>query len=170
MYVRRVIAGVSGSAGSLQALRFAVEMAKDRDVSLVPVLAWTPPGGEMADRRYPNPTLRAEWKRAAWDRMWHAIELAIGGPPETEAFAPEVVRGEAGQVLTQVAALPGDVLVIGGGRHGGLRRLLACQVSRYCVGHASCPVISVPPAELATEAHGLHGWVLRHRLHPRTPA
>ena len=55
MYVRRVIAGVSGSAGSLQALRYAAEMARQMMQLLAPVLAWMPPGGELADRRYPSP-------------------------------------------------------------------------------------------------------------------
>jgi nucleotide-binding universal stress UspA family protein len=168
--VRRVIAGVSGSAGSLQALRYAAGMANDHGAVLVPGLAWTPPGGETADRRYPSATLRTAWREAAWDRMWRAVDLAIGGPPaDAGNFAPEVLRGEPGLVLTQVAAAPGDVLVIGAGRQGGVRRL-ACKVSRYCLGHACCPVISVPPARLATEAHGLHGWILRRRLHPEDAA
>jgi nucleotide-binding universal stress UspA family protein len=166
VHVRRVVVGVSGSAGSLQALRYAAEMARGENAVLAPVLAWTPPGGEMADRRFPSPYLRAAWKQAAWDRLWRAIELAIGGPPNDVGFSPETLRGEAGDVLTQVAAQPGDVLVIGSGRHGSLRRLLACKVSRYCLGHACCPVIAVPPAQLAAEAHGLHGWVLRRRMHP----
>jgi nucleotide-binding universal stress UspA family protein len=113
--------------------------------------------------------LRSAWTQAAWERLWRAVELAIGGPPATDAFAPEVVRGEAGEVLTQVAAQPGDVLVIGAGRHGRGRRL-ACRISRYCVGHAACPVISVPPSRLAAETHGLHGWMLRRRLHPEDAA
>ena len=166
MQVRRVIAGVSGSAGSLQALRFADAMARENDALLVPVLAWVPPGGDMADRRYPNATLRTAWKQAAWDRLWRAVDLAIGGPPvDARNFAPEVVRGEAGQVLTLTATKPGDVLVIGAGRQGGMRRM-ACRISRYCVGNAVCPVISVPPARLEAETHGLHRWILRHRLQP----
>jgi hypothetical protein len=61
--------------------------------------------------------------------------------------------------------MPGDVLVVGAGRRGSLRRMTGAGVSRYCVSHAACPVISVPPSALAAEAHGLHGWMLRHRLH-----
>jgi nucleotide-binding universal stress UspA family protein len=141
-------------------------MARSDNAVLSPVLAWTPPGGELADRQFPSPHLRAAWKQAAWDRLWRAIELAIGGPPEDIGFSPEIVRGEAGEVLTQVARQPGDVLVIGTGRHGATRRLLACKVSRYCLAHASCPVIAVPPARLAAEAHRLHGWVFRHRARP----
>jgi nucleotide-binding universal stress UspA family protein len=164
VYVQRVVVGVGGSAGSLQALRYAAEMARCHSAKLVPVLAWTPPGGEVADRRSPNPFLRAVWEQAAWDRLWHAVELAIGGPPDDLAFAPQVVRGEAGEILTEVADQPDDVLVVGAGRHGACRRL-ACRAARYCVGHATCPVVAVPPSALATEVHGLHGWMFKHRLH-----
>ncbi len=160
----RVVVGVSGSAGSLGALRYAAQMARNEDAILVPVLAWTPPGGEVADRRHPNAYLRSVWKQAAWDRMWQAVELAFGGPPGDISFAPEVVRGQPGDVLSQLAQ-PADVIVVGTGRHGPVR-LWAGRVSRYCLAHARCPVIAVPPPELATEAHGLHRWVLRHRLHP----
>lgn len=165
MYVRRVIAGVSGSAGSLQALRYAAELARSDGAVLAPVLAWTPPGGEIADRRAPCAPLRRAWKQAAWDRLWRAVEMAIGGPPADISFTPEVVRGEAGQVLSELSVQPGDVLVIGAGRRGSAR-LTGCKVSKYCLGHARCPVIAVPPAELAAEAHGLHGWWLRHRVQP----
>lgn len=166
MYVHRVVTGVSGSAGSLQALRYATEMARTSSAMLVPVLAWIPPGGDLADRQFPNPVLRAAWREAAWERLWSAINLAIGGPPAELRFAPRVIRGEVGDVLTQVAREPGDVLVIGAGRHGPIRRALACRVTRYCVAHASCPVVAVPPPRLADELHGLHGWMARRRLHP----
>lgn len=166
MYVRRVIVGVSGSAGSLQALRYAAEIARSDAAMLAPVLAWTPPGGELADRRAPCPELRLAWTDAARDRLSRAIELAIGGPPAELAFCPQIFRGPAGQVLSELAAEPGDVLVISAGRRGVIR-LAASKVSRYCLGHARCPVIAVPPSQLALEAHGLHGWRLRHRMQAR---
>jgi nucleotide-binding universal stress UspA family protein len=166
VFVRRVIAGVSGSAGSLQALRYAAELARQHDALLVPVLAWTPPGGDLADRRFPSPQLRDVWVEKAKGRLQEAVDLAIGGTPDGIGFAPEVVRGETGQVLTRKATEPGDVLVIGGGRRGALRRLLACSVARYCLSHSACPVVAVPEPELAGELHGLHGWALRHRMHP----
>jgi nucleotide-binding universal stress UspA family protein len=165
MLARRVIAGVSGSPGSLQALRYAAALARSDSAVLAAVLAWTPPGGEIADRRAPCPPLRSAWKKAAWERLWHAVDLAIGGPPADLEFAPEVICGPAGEVLSDFAQQPGDVLVIGAGRRGALR-LTACKVSKYCVGHAHCPVIAVPPPELAAELHGLHGWRQRHRMHP----
>jgi nucleotide-binding universal stress UspA family protein len=165
MYVGRVVVGVSGSPGSLGALRYAAELARGQRSVLTPVLAWIPPGGELADRRYPSPYLRAIWKQAAWDRLWHAVDLAFGGPPDDVDFSPEVVMGQPGEVLARVAQ-QSDVIVIGSGRHGAIRRLLACKVGRYCLAHARCPVIAVPPAKLAAEAHGLHGWLLRRRMQP----
>jgi nucleotide-binding universal stress UspA family protein len=139
-------------------------MARTHDAQLVPVLAWTPPGGELAARRYPNPQLRAAWKRGAAGRLRRAIELAIGGPPNDVAFLPQIVQGEPGAALAGIAREPGDVLVVGAGRHGPLRRLAHAHVARYCLGHSGCPVIAVPPAELASRAHGLRSWL--HRLQP----
>jgi nucleotide-binding universal stress UspA family protein len=169
VYVRRVIVGVNGSPGSLLALRYAAAMAKTNDAMLMPVLAWTPPGGEIADRRYPCAPLRSAWKQAATDRLGRAVELALGGPPDDVDFQPCVVQCDAGEALTRMASEPGDVLVIGAGRHGVMRRV-ACHVARYCLGHGACPVVAVPPAGLAAQAHGLRGWVDRRRQQPADPA
>ena len=49
--VRRILVGVHGSLGSLQALRYAAAEARERDVPLIPVIAWTPPVGQ---RRVPG--------------------------------------------------------------------------------------------------------------------
>ena len=166
MSARRFVVGVSGSAGSLQALRYAAQLARNETGAVTAVLAWTPPGGDMAERRCPNPELRRLWRQAAWDRLSHSIDMAIGGPPDDIEFSPVVVRGNAAQVLTEVAAQPNDVLVIGSGRHGVLRRLLACRVSRYCLGHACCPLLAVPPSRLAEDLRGPRGWLLSRRLQP----
>jgi len=161
--VRRIIVGVSGSPGSLQALRHAADLARSHQAVLVPVLTWTPPGGELADRTRPSPYLRKIWSDAAWQRFWQAVDLALGGIPDDVAFEPAVARGEPGQVLTAVASRPGDLLVIGAGRRGALAHAVSCRVSRYCLARAACPVIAVPPPALAQAGHGLRGWALRHR-------
>jgi len=161
--VRRIIVGVSGSPGSLQALRHAAHLARTHHAPLIPVLAWTPPGGDLADRSHPSPYLRQVWRDAAWQRLWAAIDLAFGGVPEDVCFESDVVRGEPGDVLVSAACRPDDVLVIGAGRRGALARALSCRVSRYCLAHARCPVVAVPPSELAQVTHGLRGWAFRHR-------
>jgi hypothetical protein len=109
--VRRIFVGVTGSLGSLQALRFATEEARQRDVPLIPVLSWIPPGGEMADRRYPSSELRQLWRQAAWSRLWTAFDEALGGVPGDVRVEPAVVRGDAGTVLTELASADGDILV-----------------------------------------------------------
>jgi hypothetical protein len=54
---RRVIVGVSGSVRSLAALSVAVNEARRAGAVLVPVLAWSPAGGEIAYQRAPCPPL-----------------------------------------------------------------------------------------------------------------
>jgi hypothetical protein len=45
------------------------------------------------------------------------------------------------------------------------------SVSRYCLAHARCPVLAVPPSALMDEmSHPLHSWrIRRHALTPDTP-
>jgi nucleotide-binding universal stress UspA family protein len=160
--VRRVFAGVNGSPGSLQALRYAAGLARMHDSALIPVLVWAPPGGELADRRGPSLYLRQVWKDAAWQRLWCALDLAFGGAPAGVSIEPMVVRGEAGSVLVRVADSDDDLLVVGAGRRGA-SRIAACRVSRYCLAHATCPVVAVPPSALAQMGRGLRGWAFRHR-------
>ena len=93
--VRRVFAGVHGSLGSLQALRFAANEARNRDARLVPVIAWIPPGGDLAERRQPNLQLRKLWRDAAQERLWDAFDRGLGGLPADLSIEALVVRGPA---------------------------------------------------------------------------
>jgi nucleotide-binding universal stress UspA family protein len=161
--VRRIIVGVSESPGSLQALRHAAELARVHQAALVAVLAWQPPGGDLADRSHPSPYLHTIWRAAAWQRFWKAVDLALGGVPGDVPFESDVVRGDPAAVLVEIASHPDDILVIGAGRRGRLARALCCRVSRYCLARAQCPVVAVPPPALAQVSHGLRGWAFRHR-------
>ena len=159
----RVITGVSGSPRNLQALRYAAALSRSQDATLVPLLAWVPPGGDVADRRCPSRYLRHIWVEDACRRLHAALDAAFGGLPADVATEPMVVRGEARLVLVREASRPYDLLVIGTGRHGTVGRLLGATVSRYCLAHAGCPVLAVPPTALELEAgHGLHRWSFRH--------
>jgi hypothetical protein len=125
-----------------------------------------PPGGDLADRRYPSPYLRRIWQDTAAQQLADAIGLALGGTPSDIVLESAVRRGEAGHVLVGAASDPRDVLVVGAGRRGPLAAMHG-RISRYCVAHAVCPVIAVPPASLAEAARGPrrgpHHWPLRHR-------
>jgi nucleotide-binding universal stress UspA family protein len=161
--VGRVIAGVSGSPASLQALRYAADVAGTHEALLLPVHAWLPPGGDLADRRFPCEQLRQAWTQAAWQRLGEAIDLSLGGPPAWLDCQPTIGRGDAGKVLVQLATEPGDLLVIGAGRRGLFARIGGGHASRYCLAHARCPVVALPPPALAEVAHGMRGWAWRRR-------
>ena len=162
--VRRIVVGVHGSLGSLQALRYATEEARARKVPLVPVIAWVPPGGEMAERRTPSPYLRRVWEDAATKRLVTAFEAGLGGVPDDVEIDPCVERGETGPVLVDIADRPDDLLIIGTGRRSLVGRALRKSVGRYCLAHAKCPVLAVPPSALMDEMrHGLRTWSLRGR-------
>lgn len=160
--VRRIVVGVDGSPGSLQALRCAVDEARARKVPLVPVIVWTPPGGDLAERRHPSPYLRKVWIEATRERLATAFNDGLGGIPSDLRVEPLVVRGETGPVLADVADRPGDLLVIGSGQRSAVGRALHKSVGRYLLAHSRCPVMAVPPSALMREAgHGL--WRLRRR-------
>jgi hypothetical protein len=67
---RRIFAGVSGSPGSVHALRHAAGLAHRHDAILIPLLAWVPPGGNLNERKDPSPELRQLWEGQARQRLW----------------------------------------------------------------------------------------------------
>jgi nucleotide-binding universal stress UspA family protein len=148
----RVIVGACSSPGSVRALRYARLLAESSEALLVPVHAWLPPGGDLADRRAPNPMLRKVWQQAAQQRLTESIEAAWGGEPDGVAMMPAVIRGPAGEVLVELADQLTDVIVIGAGRQGVLARIGHAATSRYCLARARCPVLAVPPSALARYA------------------
>jgi nucleotide-binding universal stress UspA family protein len=159
--VCRIVAGISGSPGSVHALHQAAGLARHHDAPLTAVHAWLPPDS----RRLPWPELRQLWEDDAWQRLWDTLDRAFGGLPAGVTTQPVVLCGKPGTVLTRLARQPGDLLVIGAGRQGRLRQQLGCGVSRYCLANAHCPVLAIPPPALARQAgHGLRGWAYRHRL------
>lgn len=148
---RRVVVGVSGSLGSLAALHRAAAEARRADAELCAVLAWTPPGGELGQRRTPCPEIAAECRRVAGERLAQALDAAFGSGLCGPRPGGLVVRGTAGAALVELACHPEDLLVIGTGSRGLLRRTLRPSVARYCLTHAACPVLAVPPSPLQDE-------------------
>jgi nucleotide-binding universal stress UspA family protein len=147
----RLVVGASGSPGSLIALRYARALACRLDVRVLAVQAWTPPGGDLAERRCPSAGLRRVWAEAAAQRLQDAIGAAWGGVPPGLDLRLVVARGEPGPVLVDLADSADDVLVVGAGRRGALSRLWRGRVSRYCLRHARCPVLAIPQPATARE-------------------
>jgi nucleotide-binding universal stress UspA family protein len=166
--VDRLIVGTSGSPGSLAALRYAEGLACAHHAVLIPVIAWEPPGGDQDERLVCSAPLRQACRDLAGQQLRDALVAVWGEVPDDPLVRPQIERGPAGRVLVTFARRPGDLLVVGAGRRGPLARMALSRVSRYCLAHAQCPVLAIPPPELACElAHGRLAWVFWHR--PLTP-
>jgi nucleotide-binding universal stress UspA family protein len=142
----RVIVGVNDCLAGLQALRCAVAEARRRQASLCAVRAWTMPyaGQGVAPR-----TWRQEMVDDAALAVYGAFATALGGTPEdlnVRVLAPE---GGIGRCLVDLADRDDDLLVVGDCQRRGVRRVRSRSVARFCVRHAICPVLVVPPPALA---------------------
>lgn len=164
-WTARVVVGVSGSLGSHTALCRAASEARCRGAELWPVLAWEPPGGELAGRRTAAASPHAvDWQRLARERLLTALDDVFGAGGPGVVLHALVSRGAPGRALVEIADRKDDVLVVGAGRRGRLRRALRRSVSRYCLAHATCPVLAVPPSPLEAELAAVHrrnAWRLR---------
>ncbi|MFF4508880.1 universal stress protein [Streptomyces sp. NPDC001401] len=162
----RLVVGVSGSAGSVTALVRAADEARRRGAELWPVLAWEPPGGDLAARRSPAAAvLVPEWERLARERLLKALRDVFGSTDSGLPGQALVARGAPGRALVQIADRERDVIVVGAGRRGRLYRALWPSVGRYCLAHAGCPVLAVPPSPLQAALEAAHRRnVLRLRL------
>ena len=160
--VRRIVVGVHGSLGSLQALRWAADEAQERQVPLVPVIAWVPPGGDMAERSHPSPTCDGCGRRRPASGWPTRSTRASAASPTTCGCRRGWSAATPGRCSSTSPGKPGDLLVIGTGRRNPIGRALHRSVGRYCLAHARCPVLAVPPSALMDEMrHGLLPWSLR---------
>ncbi|AOR37197.1 hypothetical protein BFF78_19820 [Streptomyces fodineus] len=161
----RVVVGVSGSLGGATVLGRAASEAGRRGAELWPVLAWEPPEGDSVARRFPSASVMAgQWERLARERLLTALREVFGGTDTGLPGQALVVRGAPGPALVRTAGRENDILVIGTGARGLLHRALWPSVSRYCLAHARCPVLAVPPSPLQAElaaAHRRNTWRLR---------
>ena len=156
--------GRAALRGSLQALRYGERMASIHGSVLIPVLAWDLPGGNHAERVQPSGDLRLVWRNLACQRLRDALLAVWGETPNDPLVQPHIERGPPGWVLVNLACRPGDVLVVGAGRRGVLARIAFSKVSRYCLAHAQCPVLAIPPPALARElAYSRLARVFWHR-------
>ena len=162
--IGRLIVGTNGSPGSLQALRYGEGLARAHDAVLIPVIAWELPGGDRGQRIASTHELAKACRELVGRQLRDALIAAWGEVPDDPLVQPHIERGPAGWVLVNLACHPGDVLVVGTGRRGRLARPVFSTVSRYCLAHAQCPVIAVPPPALARElGHGRLTWMFWHR-------
>ncbi|MFG3309503.1 universal stress protein [Streptomyces wuyuanensis] len=154
--VPRVLVGINGSPGSRTALRVAVAEAFLREVELWAVTAWTVPDGLAASRRAaPDPLMARQCQNMADETLMGVLDGALGNTHPGVPLRSVLVRGAPGHSLVDLADHEGDLLVVGSGSRSALRRLFPGPVARYCLSHASCPVLAVPPSPLEAELKSL---------------
>ncbi len=143
-----VAVGVDGSPASYTALRWALAHAARIGAQVHAVRCWTP----VVARRWeaevtgePVPP-EAEQKARAERELAQVVAAALARVPDATtrvAVRQSVVRGPAGPVLAEEA--DGAALLVVG--HYGPRAtgLWHRSVSWYCLRHATCPVLVIPP-------------------------
>ncbi|MET8099022.1 universal stress protein [Streptomyces sp. NPDC005236] len=153
----RVVVGVGDSPGCLTVLGRAADEARLRGAELWSVVAWEPPEGDLSARRFSaTAAMVPEWERLARERLVGALRDVFGSADTGLPGRALIVRGAPGPALVRLAAQDGDTLVIGAGVRGRLHRALWPSVSRYCLAHATCPVLAVPPSPLQAALTAAH--------------
>lgn len=150
--VRRIVVGVDDSPGGLSALRWAAAQARACGAQLVAVRSWglgLPRHGGRRHRAFSHPhvVLRFdgfEQLENSAEIVRRSFRLAVGGLPRDVTVTVMTPEGDPGTTLTGIASGDGDLLVVGREPALSLRQLLHGSVSRYCSGHARCPVVVIP--------------------------
>jgi len=167
----RVVVGVDDSPAGLRTLRVAVTQARLRDRELVAVRAFSPPRDREPQVRLAfglpgSGGASQSWRRELAARERQALSIverafgqAMGVVPDTVRVRSLAVPGLPGPVLVDSDGWENDLLVVGtsASRHPlALTRLFRRSVSCYCAARAACPVLLVPPHELAREVGSRH--------------
>jgi nucleotide-binding universal stress UspA family protein len=147
-----VVVGVDGSAGSNEALRWALAEARLRKARLralhciyLDVLVRA-----LVSYPYLRGSIEAAVADAAADAQQAAeaiLEKAMFELGEVDDVEVEraIVQGSAAQALID-AVSEQDLLVVGSRGYGGFAGLLLGSVSQQCAQHAPCPVVIVRAA------------------------
>ncbi|MFF0767165.1 universal stress protein [Streptomyces sp. NPDC003328] len=149
---QRIVVGVSGSLNSLVALQRAGTEARLTGRRLLAVLVW-----RHCDTDPPPETNRSPLKgtrTAAMRLLKNILNDVFAATHDTVPISGLVISGSAGRTLVQIANRETDLLVIGGRHHSKLSRWRS-PVAHYCLTHASCPVLTVPPPPLQLDLEAL---------------
>lgn len=151
--VGRVVVGVDRGASGLQALRRGFAEANAHGAELHAVRAWTT-ARELGDE--------------AVGTLVSAFIDSVGQVPAGIVVRSVVVADEPGPALVSYADREDDLLIVGAGHARRWRHPHGSRIVRYCLWHAACPVLVIPPPPL-TRGKSARGLVreLRHDLDRR---
>ena len=131
----RIVVGVDGSAGSIEALRRAVELAEKFSSEVEALCVWSFPTAYAPLPVAWHPDHDAE-------QTLKLVGDTVFGPVWPSWFTGTVLEGSAAHLLIAASAAA-DLIVVGSRGHGGFAGLLLGSVSAQCAEHACCPVLVV---------------------------
>lgn len=140
----KIVVGVDGSAGSAEALKWAVDEARLRGAELHVAIGWNPyayivipDGVDTTGWNLPEAEAKATLERMITD--------AIIDPAERVAVVRIAVEGHPTPLLRKLSE-DADLLVVGARGHGGFLGLVLGSTSDQIVKHAKCTVVVVSGA------------------------
>jgi nucleotide-binding universal stress UspA family protein len=139
---QRIVVGIDGSEGSLEALRMAAVEARVRSAVLEVVCAWHP--STMGSIPAFGVGMPAAESLDELDAALHQTltDEGLGSDGDVTVDA-RVVTGHAAEALLD-AAERATLVVVGTRGRGGFAGLVLGSVSHQVVTHARCPVMVVP--------------------------
>lgn len=135
--MKSIVVGIDGSAGSAEALRWAVDEARVHHAHVTAVRCW---GGRDRPARHDGDDQVSEAERRAQEELKNFIASTVPHDLDVVDWRTVDARPEWG--LLDVAH-DADLLVVGARGASGIRGLLVGSVSQQVIHHAHVPVAVV---------------------------
>ncbi len=140
-----VVVGVDTSVSGRTALEWAAAYARSTGARLRAVHVFGPSAIEpTAWEPGAFPGIAYLATAGTHDSTRSQVQLAFDSLPPNLGWRLEFCEGPVGRTLVERSE-SAAALVIGTREHTGIERLLAPSISHYCLRHAHCPLIAVPP-------------------------
>ncbi|MDP9464890.1 MAG: universal stress protein [Actinomycetota bacterium] len=142
--MHKIVVGLDGSAGSLQALEWAYGEALLSGAELTAVHGWTYPyAGPRTSVSEPRTLMQLD----AMEELKSSLE-SLGARLTSGSIHvhPKLMEQSPAEALLEEAK-DADLVVVGSRGRGALRSALVGSVSRTVVQHATCPVVIIRQAE-----------------------
>ena len=138
---RSIVVGMDGSDDSVDAFRWALDHAKNRDVTALRVWNVTATGAVA-----PVNFDRSIWSDSTRCALENAVSEALEGV-ETETEVNRVVDTGDARTVIRRRAEQASMLVIGARGHGAVSHFLLGSVAASMTAHPPCPTVIVPVTE-----------------------
>jgi nucleotide-binding universal stress UspA family protein len=140
-----IVVGVDGSDESRDALKFALDQARERSTTVHIVTAYYPPRYWALPVGMPIAINEEEIARRVQEQTQDLVnELLAGDPAPPKTDVTTVSSSPAKALLA--ASRDAELLVVGHRGRGAFASMTLGSVALHCVLHARCPVTVVRPA------------------------